>query len=45
MQGDINKERNNRKKEEYKVIKEFDKNGESFQKVMEKILINKLNNM
>ena len=33
------------KKEQYKVTKSFNKDGESFQTVMEKILINKLNNL
>lgn len=38
-------DKNTQKKNEYKVIKKFDKDGESFQKIMEKILMNKLNNM
>lgn len=38
-------DKNAQKKNEYKVIKKFNKDGESFQKVMEKILMNKLNNM
>ncbi len=44
----MNKETKYNKKEEkdkYKVICTFDKNEQSFQKVMETILINKLNNM
>ncbi len=34
-----------KKKEEYKVIRSFSKDGDSFQKVMERILMNKLNNI
>ncbi len=44
----MNKETKYNKKEEkdnYKVICTFNKNGPSFQKVMETILISKLNNM
>lgn len=41
----MEKTEKNKKKDEYKVIRKFNKDGESFQKVMEKILINKLNNM
>lgn len=33
------------KKDEYKVIRIFNKDGEPFQKVMESILIDKLNNL
>lgn len=39
------KNKEEKKKEEYKVTKTFSKDGESFQTVMEKILINKLNNL
>lgn len=39
------KEKEEKKKEQYKVTKTFNKEGESFQTVMEKILINKLNNL
>lgn len=34
-----------KKKEQYNVIKTYSKNGETFQNVMEKILLNKFNNM
>lgn len=46
--GRMNKKTKENKKEEknnYKVICKFGKNGPSFQKVMEEMLINKLNNM
>lgn len=39
------KENKKEQKDNYKVICKFDKDGSSFQKVMETILINKLNNM
>ena len=40
-----NKSKEEKKKEQYKDTKSFNKDGESFQTVMEKILINKLNNL
>ena len=42
---EITKEKEEKKKEQSKVTKTFNKEGESFQTVMEKILINKLNNL
>ena len=44
MHKDIDtKENKGKKKNEYKVICKFSKDGQNFQKVMENILINKLN--
>ncbi len=46
MQNDTNvKNKDQKKKEQYKVIKTYSEDGEPFQKVMERILINKLNKM
>ena len=46
MQKEINiKSNEKKKKEQYTVIKTYSKDGETFQKVMERILINKLNKM
>ncbi len=45
QEKEITTAKEEKKKEQYKVTKTFNKDGESFQTVMEKLLINKLNNL